>query len=127
MENLFFNSQRLPLTIKPKRRRRSFNALIDTAVSNKDIFVSQLLRYGALLFRGFEIEDSEQFSEFVQKFSGKEFYSSAEENLSGTSLIKEIYSSNQFELHQELLGLAESPRNSYFFVKSRLKKEEKRF
>lgn len=118
MGNIFLNSRRLPLTIKPKRRRKSFNALMDIAVSNKDIFVSQLLRYGALLFRGFEIEDSEQFSEFVQKFSGKEFYNSTEENLSGKILVNNIYGSNDFEFHNKFFCLAEPPRNSYLFCET---------
>lgn len=118
MGNIFLHSRRLPLTIKPKRRRKSFNALIDIAVSNKDIFVSQLLRYGALLFRGFEIEDSEQFSEFVKKFSGKEFNNSVEKNLFGNALVNNIYGLNDFEFHNKFFDLVEPPRNSYLFCEA---------
>ncbi|NJM52788.1 MAG: hypothetical protein HC846_04970 [Blastocatellia bacterium] len=124
MEANFLRSKKMPLVIEPKRKDRSLNSLIETALSNKDIFLSQLLRYGALLFRGFEVQTAEDFTDFVKRFSGKEFFNYAG-GASPRSLISgKVYNSTDYppelmlELHNELSYSKHYPQHLYFFCET---------
>jgi len=123
IKTYFLNSQKLPLVVEAENNR-SLQALNDSAASNEEFLRAALLRYGALLFRGFEVRSADEFREFVQKFSGREFFNYAGGAAPRFALQKNVYNSTEYppslalELHNELSYSKIFPRHLYFFCQT---------
>src|SRR5215213_6310978 len=123
IKTYFLNSQKLPLVVEAERNgnRQTLN---NFAAVNRDFFRSELLRYGALLLRGFALHSPDEFREFVQKFSGREFFSYAGGASPRFALQKNVYNSTEYpphlalELHNELSYSKNFPRHLYFFCQT---------
>ena len=124
IKTFFLNSQKLPFVVKAESDAAGLPALCDFAISNRDFLRAELLKYGALLFRGFRIERAEEFREFVRKFSGREFFSYAGGASPRFALRKNLYNSTEYpsdlrlELHNELSYSENYPRHLYFFCQT---------
>jgi alpha-ketoglutarate-dependent taurine dioxygenase len=120
----FLNSQKLPLVVQPRQKQGSLAILNELALSNRDFFRAKLLEHGALLFRGFQVQDPKEFRDFVREFSGREFFNYAGGASPRTSLEKNIYNSTEYapnltlELHNELSYSKVYPRHLYFFCQT---------
>ena len=117
----FLNSQKLPLVVEPETFNKSAYLLNELARSHRDFFRERLLRYGALLFRGFEVTEAAEFEDFVRRFSGKELLDYAGGVSPRRSLNKGVYTSTEYPpqlalgLHNELSYSKVYPRQLYFF------------
>lgn len=124
IKTYFQNPQKLPLTVEAKKKNAGFAALNDLAAREKDFFRAELLRTGALLFRGFEIRAADEFRGFVQKFSDQDFFNYAGGASPRTPIEKNIYNSTEYplgltlELHNELSYSKIYPRHLYFFCQT---------
>jgi alpha-ketoglutarate-dependent taurine dioxygenase len=124
LKNYFLNSQKLPLVVESSQKRRDRQSLGDFALARRDFFRAQLLQYGALVFRGFEVRTAEEFREFVQQFSGAELFNYAGGASPRTPLEKNVYNSTEYppaltlELHNELSYSKIYPRHLYFFCQT---------
>ena len=58
----------LPLVVQPVEKRLS---PVDWARNNQQFIEQNLLRYGAILFRGFNLSTIEDFAQFVSAFAGE--------------------------------------------------------
>lgn len=124
VKTYFLNSQKLPMVVEPRQKERSFKMLNDLASSNRDFFRSKLLQHGALLFRGFQVQGTKEFRDFVREFSGREFFNYAGGAAPRAALGKNVYNSTEYaphltlDLHNELSYSEIYPRHLYFFCQT---------
>ncbi|MDE5072382.1 MAG: TauD/TfdA family dioxygenase, partial [Trichodesmium sp. St5_bin8] len=75
--------KKLPLVIEPVQKK-SFSVLAELVRENRDWFHRQQDNYGALLFRGFEIETAAQFENILEllnvKLASKYHFGSSQRN-----------------------------------------------
>jgi alpha-ketoglutarate-dependent taurine dioxygenase len=119
----FFNSKKLPLIIECDEELQ-FNSghklLISLWLEERQFLQSELHRYGALLFRGFEVHTPPEFEQFVRSFSGKELLSYAGGVSPRIELGGGVYSSTEYpsqytlSLHNELSYSGSYPAQVYF-------------
>ena len=120
IKTYFLNSQKLPFVIEAEKTAGR-PALHDFARSNRDYLNSRLRQCGALLFRGFAVRSPDDFREFVQKFSGREFFNYAGGASPRFAVRQNVYNSTEYppdltlQLHNELSYSANFPRHLYFF------------
>ena len=112
----------LPTAVEP-RGDPSLRALLDLAETQRGRLSAALLRSGALLFRGWRVDDLADFSSFVSAFSGSDVRfgyaggASPRKGLGG----KGLYSSTEYPpdmwlgLHNELSYAGVQPRRLFFF------------
>jgi alpha-ketoglutarate-dependent taurine dioxygenase len=124
IKTYFLNFQKLPLVIEAQQFNQSLETLKWITSAEMDFFQSELLRCGALLFRGFRVRAPEDFIDFVRDFSGKEFFNYAGGASPRFALEKNIYNSTEYppdltlELHNELSYSKNYPRHLYFFCQT---------
>jgi alpha-ketoglutarate-dependent taurine dioxygenase len=103
----FLNSQKLPLVVEPEFDA-SFESLVKTANDRREFLREQLLHYGALLLRGFQMENAANFEEFARVFSEKELFNYAGGVSPRRVLNDGVYTSTEYpaqfslSLHNEL-------------------------
>lgn len=115
----FLNAQKLPLVIEPESGA-SFEELIEAITKQLDFLHAQLLRYGAFLLRGFQIEDVTDFERFARMFSGKDPFNYAG-GVSPRRILKDgVYRSTEYpaqfglSLHNELSYSNIYPNHLFF-------------
>ncbi len=103
----FLNPQKLPLVVEPEFNA-SFESLLKTANDRREFLQEQLLRYGALLLRGFQMENAADFERFARIFSKKELFNYAGGVSPRRVLNDGVYTSTEYpaqfslSLHNEL-------------------------
>lgn len=73
IKTYFLNSQKLSLVVESDVRDKSPEMLANLAITHGVFFREQLLHYGALLLRGFDLRTIDEFENFVRAFSGRDF------------------------------------------------------
>ncbi len=116
--------RQMPLAVEPNGSS-SVAALLDAAARDGELFSNALLAHGALLFRGFDLADLDDFARFVSAFSGKDQlfgYAGGASPRSGLSQANPgVYSSTEYpshvglSLHNELSYADVYPQRLYFF------------
>ena len=110
---------KLPLIIEPPSGAKTSPSA--ELIKMRDFFTSELHIFGALLFRGFDIETIENFENFARLFSGKDLLDYAGGVSPRVSMSKGVYTSTEYppnlalSLHNELSYSANFPRELYFF------------
>lgn len=67
---IFIKDAKLPLVIQPQSKKQAnYSDLIQFLREENPLFKEQLLNYGAILFRGFNVSSAEQFSEVISASS----------------------------------------------------------
>jgi alpha-ketoglutarate-dependent taurine dioxygenase len=103
----FLNQQKLPLVIEPTLNT-SFESLVETANEHREFLHEQLLRHGAILLRGFQMENTANFEKFARVFSEKELFNYAGGVSPRRVLSDGVYTSTEYpsqfslSLHNEL-------------------------
>jgi alpha-ketoglutarate-dependent taurine dioxygenase len=75
MKISFINQEKLPVLIEPsemERKSAGFESLIAVCRNKREFFYDKLLKYGAVLFRGYKVQTAAEFAEFVHSFAGVE-------------------------------------------------------
>jgi alpha-ketoglutarate-dependent taurine dioxygenase len=114
----FFQPQKtLPLVIEPNVEGVNFLAWIS---SNQYLIETELLKYGGVLFRGFNVSGVEEFEQFIQKISGNlleyQERSSPRSHVSGNIYTSTDYPANQsIFLHNENSYQQTWPLKIFFF------------
>ena len=117
----FFNSEKLPLVIQPVSPFKSKSDFYHLLSSNCDYFKQNLLRYGGILFRGFPLENADDFAACIRHLgTGKSL-----DYIGGDSprnkIQEGIYTSTEappsikIPLHNELSFVELHPKHIYFF------------
>lgn len=121
MKTYFLNAQKLPLVIESAGRDKSIAHLSEIIADQRVLLRENLLRYGAILFRGFDGREIEEFERVARLFSGRDFFSYAGGVSPRISLNGGIYASTEYPpdlplaLHNGLSYSENFPRHLYFF------------
>lgn len=100
----YINDEMFPLVIGPNLE--NFN-LASWAESNKPFIESELLKHGAILFRGFSVETVDQFTQFVRSIS-PDLLDYTERAAPRTEVSRKVYTSTEYPpdqyipLHHEM-------------------------
>jgi alpha-ketoglutarate-dependent taurine dioxygenase len=112
-------NQTLPLVIEPRDRRMPPD-LAQLWTAEKDLFIRSLRRFGAILFRGFDVS-IEEFEGLASLFSGSELFNYAGGASPRTALGSGVYTSTEYPahltlaLHNELSYSKRYPEYLYFY------------
>jgi alpha-ketoglutarate-dependent taurine dioxygenase len=110
----------LPLVVRPRSNRV---ALIEWAKANRPLIASELLRYGAILFRGFPVGRPEEFRQLVEAISGHALPYN-ERSSPRSRVVENIYTSTDYPSDQSILPHNENsyaitfPRKLYFWCET---------
>lgn len=119
----FFNSKKLPSVIEPVGETAPESGAEETLFrcqESRRFFQDELLRYGALLFRGFAVDEPARFEEFARSFSAKELLKYAGgvsprvEFKGGVYISTEYPAEFMLSLHNELSYSNNYPSEVYF-------------
>ncbi|MGA4721897.1 TauD/TfdA family dioxygenase [Fictibacillus nanhaiensis] len=122
LENLFnikeFSvNQSLPLVLEPKEN--TFN-LIEWISENRELINNRLLKHGGILFRGFNIENANEFNSFVNSYSAN-LVNYMERTTPRIQMSNNIYTSTEYPanqtiaMHNELSYSILSPKLIWFY------------
>jgi len=116
-EELIASNQQFPLVIKPALNGID---LISWSKNNLSWLESQLLNYGGILFRGFQLKSDLEFQKFVQSVSGElleySYASTPRTKVQGKIYTSTEYPAEQFiPLHNEMAYSLNWPMKIYFF------------
>jgi alpha-ketoglutarate-dependent taurine dioxygenase len=118
----FLNGHQLPLVVEPENSSgRGIFPLLQLSQEHKRLFQADLLQYGAILFRNFNIKRLDEFEAFVRAFSGKRAFGYAGGVSPRTGLSNTTYTSTEYpahitlNLHNELSYSKAFPAHLYFF------------
>jgi alpha-ketoglutarate-dependent taurine dioxygenase len=118
----FLNNYQLPLIVEPENSsERGFFPLVQLSQAHKSLLQANLLQYGAVLFRNFDIKRLDEFEAFVRAFSGKGAFGyaggvSPRRGLSNTTYTSTEYPADMtLNLHNELSYSRVFPAHLYFF------------
>lgn len=117
----FLNEKKLPFVIQPENDGKgNLNFLLGLREIQTDFFKEKLLKFGAVLLRGYKIYTNKNFADFVQNFSEKKLWN----YVGGASPRREIggnvYTSTEYPphltlaLHNELSYTENYPSHLYF-------------
>jgi alpha-ketoglutarate-dependent taurine dioxygenase len=119
----FINDRKLPLLVEPSAggaQNKNLESLVSASVENKKFLREKLLEHGALLFRGFAVENAADFERFARAFSGKRLLDYAGGVSPRVELGGGVYTSTEYPpqfmlaLHNELSYSDKYPKNVYF-------------
>jgi alpha-ketoglutarate-dependent taurine dioxygenase len=88
----------LPLVLEPAIGGLS---LVDWAASNRQHLEQELLRYGAILFRGFKVNTVAEFEQFMEACAG-ELLEYSYRSTPRTQVSGKIYTSTEYPAHQTI-------------------------
>ena len=121
MKYSFLNDNKLPVVIEPGAREHGSEDIRTVAAGNRGVLDSFMLRHGALLFRGFRIDNIPQFASFARTFAGRELL----DYVGGASprliLGDRVYTSTEYPAdivlpaHNELSYTSQWPEYRFFF------------
>lgn len=123
MKTSFLDQKKLPMLVEPpetSRQNADLATLISTSRKDGEFFRSKLLEHGALLFRGYSIDSTEEFEQFVVAFSGKKLLDYVGGASPRVELGSGVYTSTEYPaqvmlaLHNELSYSHNYPKNLYF-------------
>jgi alpha-ketoglutarate-dependent taurine dioxygenase len=97
-EGFLSDAGTLPLLLEPTVEGLS---LVDWAVSNRQQIEQQLLRYGAILFRGFDVNTCAEFEQFMKTLAG-DLLDYSYRSTPRTQVSGKIYTSTEYPAHQTI-------------------------
>lgn len=100
----YLQPETLPLVIQPNLAQLNFT---NWAKNNRALIENQLLKYGGILFRGFQVNDVSEFEQFIKAISEDlleySYRSTPRSRVSGNIYTSTEYPANQFiPLHNEM-------------------------
>ncbi|MEO1348692.1 MAG: TauD/TfdA family dioxygenase [Cyanobacteria bacterium J06635_15] len=109
--------QPLPLVVKPAVDGLD---LVKWSATNREFIEINLLRYGGILFRGFQVESVLEFESLIKVISGElieySYYSTPRSKVDGNIYTSTEYPANQFiPLHNEMAYASSWPMKIWFF------------
>lgn len=125
MKKLFVNNQQLPLIIEPEGTANSKSELLQWVRNNFNQFSADLLKHGAVLFRGFEILEPQDFEELaiaVDPRLEQSYYGTSPRNVvPGTRYVytaSELPGYYPIMQHCEMSYVKHPPVNIFFYCHS---------
>lgn len=121
MKTSFLNEERLPLVVEPDGcESDSREYLLHLCLNQREALHAELLKYGAILLRGFPVLTAHELACFVRLFSGRELKSYTGGASPRIKLCDGVYTSTEYSqqitlaLHNELSYTYEWPEHLFF-------------
>lgn len=123
MKTSFLNEQKLPLVVEAGENTKAdfgVESLVSLCVGERDSLQTNLLEYGALLFRGFAVQTTNDFERVVRAFSNKDLLAYVGGASPRVELGGGVYTSTEYPaqyalaLHNELSYSHQYPNHLYF-------------
>lgn len=122
IKTAFLNGQKMPFVIEPASADADSGAdeLLAVCAVEKEFLHKNLMRYGALLFRGFGLSSEADLERFARRFSGKELLNYAGGASPRSRIEGKVYTSTEYPpdltlaLHNELSYTNEFPSLLFF-------------
>lgn len=119
-QTTFINKEHLPLVIQPTHphTKTEFFQLLS---SQKEHFKQKLLKYGGILFRGFPIQNADDFAHAIRQLGLGQFVDYIGGDSPRNKINEGVYTSTEappsikIPLHNELSFVKYYPKNIYFF------------
>lgn len=117
----FMNQDHLPLLIQPTKSSLSKEDFFHLLTSQKAGFKQKLLQYGGLLFRGFPLQNADDFAEGIRRLGLGHFVDYIGGDSPRNKINDGVYTSTEappsikIPLHNELSFVKYFPKNIYFF------------
>lgn len=117
----FLNKEQLPLVIQPTRPSSSKAEFFDLLSSQKAAFKEKISKYGGLLFRGFPLQNADDFAAAVRYLGLGHFVDYIGGDSPRNKINEGVYTSTEappsikIPLHNELSFVKYYPKNIYFF------------
>ncbi|KAJ6312476.1 hypothetical protein OIU77_014077 [Salix suchowensis] len=114
------DGETIPLVLQPLQPNKSdTKSLLSALMQNKDWFEQVLIRNSAVLLRGFDVKNAEDFNDIIEAFGWDEMrYTGA---VVRTHVYKRVWTANEGPLsefihfHHEMVVIKESPEKVMFF------------
>jgi len=120
MTTSYLNKEEYPLVFEPTKKNLTVEETFELLKVNAEEIRKSLLKYGALLFRGFPIEGTEQFHAFIRELNYGPFVNYIGGGSPRTKVKGHVYTSTdapagiKIPLHNELSYFPNYPRHIYF-------------
>lgn len=117
----FLSSEKLPLVIECTDKNMKFDEFMELLSSQKEYFKENLLKYGGLLFRGFPVNDADDFSKTVKGFGLGKFIDYVGGDSPRIKIKDGVYTSTEappwlkIPLHNEFSFVKNYPKHIYFY------------
>lgn len=118
-----YGADNLPIVIEPQnelKTRPFFQELLAQIHDSHDFFREKLLSHGAILLRGFQVQNYSELESFAEAFSGKQLINYAGGTSPRNRLESKVYTSTEYPanmtlaLHNELSYTTKYPSHLYF-------------
>jgi alpha-ketoglutarate-dependent taurine dioxygenase len=117
----FINQEHFPLVFKPAESHSSKEELLNFVKTQNEYLKKILLKYGAVLFRGFDLKDASDFEDLIKEFNAGKFIDYIGGDSPRTKVHGSVYTSTEappslkIPLHNELSFVKKYPSHIYFF------------
>ncbi|MBY0481458.1 MAG: TauD/TfdA family dioxygenase [Chitinophagaceae bacterium] len=121
IEQLIQNDQELSIISSNDQSHNTLNVLVAYLQENNALLKELLLKNGAILFRGFEVNDNDDFRRVKEVFFGTSDFTYMDGNSPRTKLSSNIYTSTEYPqelaitLHNELSYSSNWPKHLLFY------------
>ena len=118
------NEQTVNVIQPAANANRTLTALITYISENKKELQGLLLKNGAILFRGFDINDREEFLKVKEAYGGEDSFNYVDGNSPRTKLSSQVYTSTEYpsefriSLHSEMSYSNKWPGTIFFYCKT---------
>jgi alpha-ketoglutarate-dependent taurine dioxygenase len=122
-KSTFINKEQLPLVVQPETNM-SKSEFFDFISSQQQFLKQKLLKYGGILFRGFPLENADDFAAFIRHLGTGEFVDYIGGDSPRNKIKDGIYTSTEappsikIPLHNELSFVKYYPRHIFFFCET---------
>jgi len=120
----FITAEKFPLVVKPRDSTITFKDFVSEVSKNQKFFKDNLLKYGAVLFRGFPIEKAEDFQAVIDSMGTGKCVDYIGGDSPRNKVKGNIYTSTEappyfkIPLHNELSFVKYFPSHIYFFCET---------
>lgn len=117
----FINEQCLPLVVQPSKTSGSKEDFLNLISSQRALFKQKITQYGGILFRGFPLQNAEDFTACIRCLGMGEFVDYIGGDSPRNKIKEGVYTSTEappslkIPLHNELSFVKNYPRHVYFF------------
>jgi alpha-ketoglutarate-dependent taurine dioxygenase len=123
-KTVFLNKEQLPLVVQPSRVFSSKKDFFDLISAQRSVLKQKLLKYGGILFRGFPLQNADDFAAFIRYLGTGECVDYIGGDSPRNKIKDGVYTSTEappsikIPLHNELSFVKYYPKHIYFFCET---------
>lgn len=121
LKTKYITSSNLPLVIEPLNKAITREGIKELLIQNREVLQEALLKDGGILFRGFPIDDEQDFTDLIKTLKLGSFIDYIGGDSPRTKIAEGVYTSTEappsikIPLHNELSYVKNYPKHIYFY------------